>query len=124
MSCLWLLAQGAFKIDSVLDDALIPIPGHYRLPDDYIVDSIVCPSGNCIVKYTGLGEFSVSCNEDSNVIIPSGRFTLQDNQTNSDFTSKKQNLVESMTANFYCGLNDIIEKDEVTKYVCMYRPGW
>lgn len=93
----------------------------YELIDNNQLDvsnsSLVCPSNEC--KMTGYADRMIFISSD-NYMALAGKFNLEDDKSNGQYTPKKKDLVEQMNFDFTCNYQDIQENltKKTTKYIC------
>jgi hypothetical protein len=79
----------------------------------------ICPSLQCKIDYKDkFATFSPPDIPQSNLIISSFDFTLHDDITHDDLGPKKKELIEEYTAQIFCNVYDIVEKNEQELYYC------
>jgi len=79
----------------------------------------ICPSLQCKIDYKDkYTYFSPPDIPESTLIISNVDFKLQDNITHADLGPKKKELVEQYSANIYCNVDDIVEKNGQELYYC------
>lgn len=79
--------------------------------------SNVCPSNDC--KMTAYADRMIFISSD-NYMSLAGKFNLEDDKSNGQYTPKKKNLIEQMDFEFTCNYQDIQENltKKTTKYIC------
>ena len=81
-------------------------------------ESRICPSNDCKIIVANWFFDREGSLKSTHLLYINVDFRLHDNKTNGHLTPKKQELVEQMSLEVFCPIQDIEENGTTTKYIC------